>query len=143
MGLPIPHHSHSPLPSDDYPIVQRLDLSLRSLHQPDSIRGQRREGRRPLTSPPSHPSVSPLKTKDPLSVPLAHLGPTSPSLGPPYPVPLSRVTYGEQRKGLGPQALPGSAPATSQHPYTGARRGHTCDSSAPGPNLGPARDPPF
>ena len=83
MGLPISQHSHSPLPSNDYPIVRRLDLSLTSLHQSDCIRGQRREGRRPLTSPPSHPSVSPLKTKDPLSVPLAHLGPTSPSLAHP------------------------------------------------------------
>lgn len=125
MGLPIPQHSHSPLPSNDYPIAQRLDLSLRSLRQPDSIRGQRREGRRPLTSLPSHPSVSPLKTKDPLSVPLAHLGPTSPSLGPPYPVPLSRVTYGEQRKGLGPRALPGSAPATSQYTPTWGHGGVT------------------
>ena len=137
MGLPISQHSHSPLPSNDYPIVRRLDLSLTSLHQSDSIRGQRREGRRPLTSPPSHPSVSPLKTKDPLTFSLptedqrpSQCAPCPPRSnlsfpGPPYPVPPSRVTYGEQRKGLGPGALPGSALATSQYTPTWGHGGVT------------------
>ena len=119
MGLHTLQLPHSPLPSNDYPTVS-WGWSLLVWEAPISLTPPRGRGGRSwglITSPPSQPSASPLKTKDLLGVPRPlQSDPSFP--GPTHSTGNPVQNYLQNRGRTGSPGSPGSALATGlPHPY--------------------------
>lgn len=118
-SLPLSQHPHGPLPSNDYSTTPETGVQCQiNPHQPDSTRGQEREGK---SLPPS--------LQPPYQSPAQCASPT-PSLTPPCWAPTQSFCPGQQRKGFA-RLCPVMGLSTQLGPLS-----PYVDSSTPGPTWG-------